>query len=100
MRISLLLTISVLAYLWGVSGAPQAVERRLYVTERSGISVYEIDHGHQFIRKIEIPNSGDYKGIGASPPLGRLYLTSHRGDELICLDLATDAVLWRKHLGQ
>jgi len=100
MRVSLILTASVLAYLWSASAAPQAVERRLYVTDRSGLSVYDIDHGHKLIRKIEIPNSGDYKGIGASPQLGRLYVTSHRGDELICLDLASDAVIWRKSLGK
>ena len=34
-----------------------------------------------------------------APQLGRLYVTSHRGDELICLDLATDAVLWRRNVG-
>jgi DNA-binding beta-propeller fold protein YncE len=76
-----------------------ARQRRLYVTNATGISVYDIDHGHAFLRKIEIPDSGDYKGIAASPQLGRLYVTSHRRDELICLDLATDAVLWRKNVG-
>ncbi len=74
-------------------------ERRLYVTNASGISVYDIDNGHALLRKIEIPDSGDYKGIAASPQLGRLYVTSHRRDELICLDLATDAVVWRKNVG-
>jgi DNA-binding beta-propeller fold protein YncE len=80
-------------------GAAAPRERRLYVTNASGISVYDIDQGHAFLRKIEIPDSGDYKGIAASPQLGRLYVTSHRRDELICLDLATDAVLWRKNVG-
>jgi len=69
------------------------------VTNASGISVYDIDRGHALLRTIEIPDSGDYKGIAASPQLGRLYVTSHKADELICLDLATDAVLWRKHVG-
>src|SRR5436190_11159529 len=76
-----------------------AVERRLYVTNRTGISVYDIDRGHALIRTIQIPDSGDYPGIAASPQLGRLYVTSHTRDELICLDLATDAVVWRKNLG-
>jgi DNA-binding beta-propeller fold protein YncE len=79
--------------------ATTALERRLYVTNASGISVYDIDHGHTLLRKIEIPDSGDYKGIAASPQLGRLYVTSHRRDELICLDLATDGVLWRRNVG-
>lgn len=83
----------------GRLGAAGPLERRLYVTDASGISVYDIDRGHARLRRIDIPDSGDYKGIAASPQLGRLYLTSHRRDELICLDLATDAVLWRKNVG-
>jgi DNA-binding beta-propeller fold protein YncE len=75
-------------------------QRLLYVADKtSGISVYDIDHGHKFIRKIEVPDSGDYKGIMVSPPLGRLYLTSYKRDELIAIDLATDKVVWRKKHG-
>src|SRR5262249_20447384 len=75
------------------------VERRLYVAEdRGGVSVYDIDRGHQFLRKIDVPNSGAYKGIAASASLGRLYLTSNAPDTLICLDLATDREIWRKTL--
>jgi DNA-binding beta-propeller fold protein YncE len=79
--------------------AAPPLERRLYVTEASGVSVYDIDNGHAFVRRIEIPASGAYKGIAASPRLGRLYVTSNRGDELVCLNLATDAVIWRKNVG-
>jgi DNA-binding beta-propeller fold protein YncE len=76
------------------------LERRLYVTDKTGISVYDIDRGHTLVRKIAIPDSGDYPGIAASPQLGRLYVTSHTRDELIAIDLATDAVVWRKTLGK
>jgi DNA-binding beta-propeller fold protein YncE len=82
----------------GAESAP-ALERRLYVTNASGISVYDIDNGHAFLRTIDIPDSGEYKGIAASPALGRLYVTSHRPDELICLDLATERIVWRKNVG-
>jgi DNA-binding beta-propeller fold protein YncE len=75
------------------TAAPPAIERRLYVTNKTGISVYDIDRGHAFIRKIDIPDSGDYPGIAASPQLEHLYVTSHTRDEVICLDLATDAVV-------
>jgi DNA-binding beta-propeller fold protein YncE len=79
---------------------PPPIERRLYVAEdRGGISVYDIDRGHQFVRTIAIPNSGVYKGIAASVSLGRLYVTSNRPDTLICLDLGTDQELWRRTLG-
>ena len=77
-----------------------SIERRLYVTDRSGISVYDIDHGHSLLRKIAIPDTGDYKGIAASPGLNKLYVTSYKQDDLVCLDLQTDAVLWRKKLGK
>jgi DNA-binding beta-propeller fold protein YncE len=83
------------------SARPSAVERRLYVTNASGdISVYDIDRGHSLLRRIAVPNGGDYKGIGASAQLGRLYVTSHKNDELIAIDLATDSIVWRKNLGK
>jgi len=80
-------------------GPAAPIERRLYITNDVGISVYDIDRGHALIRRIDVLNSGDYKGIAASVPLGRLYLTSHRLDELICVDLAGDQVVWRKSVG-
>ncbi|MBI3470180.1 MAG: YncE family protein [Candidatus Solibacter usitatus] len=76
------------------------LERRLYVTDKTGISVYDIDRGHQFLRKIDVPDTGAYKGIAASVPLGRLYLTSNTKDDLVCLDLGTDQILWRKKHGK
>jgi DNA-binding beta-propeller fold protein YncE len=76
------------------------LERLLYVTDKSGISVYEIDNGHKLRRRIEIPDSGAYKGISVSVPLGRLYVTSNVKDDLICMDLYTDKILWRKNLGK
>jgi DNA-binding beta-propeller fold protein YncE len=78
----------------------KGLERRLYVTDPSGISVYNIDHDHKLLRKIDVPNSGDYKGIAASPQLGKLYVTSYKQDELICLDLKTEEVDWRKQVGK
>jgi DNA-binding beta-propeller fold protein YncE len=74
-------------------------ERRLYVTDKTGISIYDIDHGHKLLHRIDIPDSGNYKGIAASAPLGRLYVTSANRDELICVDLKTEKVLWRRHWG-
>ena len=73
------------------------VERLLYVTNRSGISVYDINDGHTLLRKIELPDTGDYKGISASVSLGKLYVTSYLKDELVCMDLATDTIDWRRH---
>jgi len=47
-----------------------------------------------------LPGTGDYKGIAASPQLGKLYVTSYKDDQLICLDLRSDAVLWKKKYGK
>src|SRR5439155_26722659 len=35
--------------------AAGSLERRLYVTDRTGISVYDIDNGHTLVRKIDLP---------------------------------------------
>jgi DNA-binding beta-propeller fold protein YncE len=100
--------LSVVAFLAGawLSAVPKSkvpathhVERKLYVTDKSGISVYDIDHGHKLLHRIDVPDSGDYKGIAASAPLGKLYVTSYKKDDLICLDLKTEKIVWRKHLG-
>jgi len=48
--LALLLTIS------GVMPA-LAIDRRLYVTDKTGISVYDIDNGHKLVRKISIPGT-------------------------------------------
>jgi hypothetical protein len=93
-------TMSLTMQLAGADNTTQGPrQRRLYVTDRTGISVYDIDHGHSLLRKIDVPESGDYKGIAASVQLGKLYVTSYKKDELICIDLQTEKVEWRKHLG-
>jgi DNA-binding beta-propeller fold protein YncE len=76
------------------------MERLLYVTNNTGISIYDINDSHKLLRKIDVPDSGGYKGISASPQLGKLYVTSNRGDELIAIDLGTDAIVWRKKYGK
>ncbi len=73
------------------------VERLLYVTNKSGIGIYDINSNHKLLRTIEIPDTAEYKGISASVSLGKLYLTSNLNDELLCIDLATDKVDWRRH---
>lgn len=73
------------------------MERLLYVTNKTGISVYDINDSHQLLRSIEVPETAEYKGISASPQLGKLYLTSNLKDELVCIDLASEKIVWRKH---
>src|SRR5687768_12161151 len=77
------------------------VEKRLYVADpRGGLVVYDQGRGHQRLRRIELPGSGDYRGIAVDVPGARLYLTSHLRDEVICLNLLSDEVIWRKSFGK
>jgi DNA-binding beta-propeller fold protein YncE len=73
------------------------VERLLYVANKSGLSVYDINDSHKLLRSIDVPDTANYKGISASVPLGKLYLTSNLKDELVAIELATEKVAWRKH---
>jgi DNA-binding beta-propeller fold protein YncE len=61
-----------------------------------GVMIFDIDHDHQFVRRIDIPSCKEgVRGVNACAATGRLYITTsaHR---LICLDLKTDKVLWEK----
>ena len=79
--------------------APPSLERRLYVAHKSRLTVYDIDAGHGRIKKIELPGTRRFKGIGVSVPLERLFLTSNLRDELIAFDLVTEEILWRRQYG-
>ncbi len=73
------------------------IERLLYITDKTGVSIYDINDGHKLLRSFDVPDTAAYKGISASVSLGKLYLTSNLKDELVCIDLATDKVDWRRH---
>ena len=73
------------------------LERLLYITGKTGVSIYDINDNHKLLRKFDVPDTADYKGISASVSLGKLYLTSNLKDELVCIDLATDKIDWRRH---
>ncbi len=93
----------------GDSASAKAVRHLLYVSEPgirddlqyggAGILVFDIDHDHRFVRRIETPASRvakpeNVKGICASAATGRLYLSTL--SKLYCMDLKTDATLWEK----
>jgi DNA-binding beta-propeller fold protein YncE len=65
-----------------------------------GLLVFDIDHSHQFVRRIAakgVDETGkplNVKGICASASTGRLYVSSLRF--LTCFDLANDAILWER----
>ncbi|WOK08419.1 YncE family protein [Imperialibacter roseus] len=71
------------------------VERLLYVAQDQGfVYVYDINNGHKFLRKFEVPGTGEFKGISADPIRGKLYLSSYVGDQFVCVDLKTEKVDW------
>src|SRR3954447_26364303 len=59
----------------------------------AGLLVFDIDHGHKFVQRIETPHSrakapDNIKGVCASATTGRLYFTTPV--KLYCLDLVTE----------
>jgi DNA-binding beta-propeller fold protein YncE len=73
------------------------LERLLYVTDRSGISVYDINDSHKFLGKIDVPETGGYYGIAASPQVGQIYLSSNVKRDMVALDIATEKIVWRNN---
>jgi DNA-binding beta-propeller fold protein YncE len=93
--------------------APSPSERRLlYVASPGirnyvewggkGVLVYDIDHGHAFVKRIPSPFDDpggkveNIKGVCASAATRRLYLTSLT--RLACIDLVTERPLWVESL--
>jgi DNA-binding beta-propeller fold protein YncE len=65
----------------------------------AGILVFDIDHDHRFVKRIETPHSrakapDNMKGVCASAATGRLYFTTP--SKLYCFDLLTEQTLWEK----
>ena len=65
-----------------------------------GVLVFDIDHGHKFVRRIQSAGFTDQgkpinvKGICASVSLRRLYVSTI--ESLISFDLTNDAIVWEK----
>lgn len=67
-----------------------------------GVLVFDIDRGHEFVKRISLDGYGvddegkvlNVKGVCANARTGRLYVSTL--EQLICIDLATDDVLWQR----
>jgi DNA-binding beta-propeller fold protein YncE len=67
-----------------------------------GVLVFDIDDGHRFVKRISLKGHGvdksgkvlNVKGICANAQAGRLYVSTLQ--QLLCIDLTTDTVLWEK----
>src|SRR5215475_15961358 len=65
----------------------------------AGILVFDIDHGHKFVKRIQTPASREekpdnIKGVCACAATKRLYFTTR--SKLYCLDLVSEKTLWVK----
>jgi DNA-binding beta-propeller fold protein YncE len=106
-----ILAIAVLGLgLFGSTSARAEAHRYLYVAEPGirnyleygghGVIVFDIDHGHRFVKRIPTKGIGpdgkpdNVKGICASALTKRLYVSTIR--TLTCIDLVTDKVLWER----
>jgi YVTN family beta-propeller protein len=65
-----------------------------------GVLVYDMDHGHRFVRRIptfDVPAGEEpenVKGIAACAKTARLYVTTHK--RLAAFDLLTDRLVWSR----
>ena len=105
-----LLSFSAFALVLRAADAKPADGRYLYVASPGvrdyleygghGVLVFDIDHGHRFVRRIKsagVDATGkpiNVKGICASAATQRLYVSSLTS--LFCFDLLTDKILWEK----
>lgn len=67
----------------------------------AGILVFDIDHGHQFVKRIVTPASREeqpdnIKGVCADAASHRLYFTTR--SKLYCVDLISEETLWVRAL--
>jgi DNA-binding beta-propeller fold protein YncE len=109
--IPLALAVMLLTQLSPSASAQEKATRLLYVAEPGvrnyleygghGLLVFDIDHGHRFLRRIKTagidPKTGqpeNVKGVCASGRTGRIYVSTIR--TLSCLDLRTEKILWEK----
>jgi len=62
----------------------------------TGLLIYDIDSGHKFVRRIEVPSfKGGVRGVCANAITKRLYVST-TSKTLVCIDLLTDKVIWEK----
>ncbi len=97
---------------WGASVQAESLDGRyLYVAAPgirndlqyggAGILIFDVDHGHKFVRRIETPASREakpdnIKGVCANVVTKKLYFTTTK--KLYCVDLRTEKTLWEKAL--
>jgi DNA-binding beta-propeller fold protein YncE len=84
------------------SAVPTSQTRFIYAAQADGIiQVYDMDHSHQLVRRIEAFSCcADVRGAAAAAPTHRLYVMYNRENQghVVALDLLNDQVVWDKIL--
>ena len=82
-------------------GVP-GTHRYEYVFPDRAIVIYDIDHRHQLVERVSIPEAHGFRGIAVSPKTGMLYMsvggnggTSGTGS-LIAYNLRRDRIVWER----
>ena len=78
---TLVATIAAASVAVGIASGDASSDRLLhleYVVTDNQITVYDIDHGNQFVRTLPLPNLGPTNGVVASPKTARLYVVLRR----------------------
>lgn len=98
--------IAILLWMAGPSFGRSQAGRYLYLStpdaaqeegrSGSGILIFDIDNGHKFVRRIDVPNFKEgLRGFAGSVKTHRVYYsTSNR--RLGCFDLETEKIVWEK----
>ena len=105
MHTRLLLLLALLSFVPPAPAAPAAVKRYLYLStpdgaqptggSDKGILVFDIDDGHRFVRRIEVPFKEGLRGFCGSVKNHAVYYSS-TSRRMGAFDVETEKILWEK----
>ncbi len=71
-----------------------------YVFPDGEMYVYDMDHGHTLVQRINLPTTAGVRGVVASPATHMLYVSygsdSGAGGSLLKYDLLAQSIIWQK----
>jgi DNA-binding beta-propeller fold protein YncE len=84
------------------SARSTAIRHYEYVFPNGEMVVYDIDHGHRLVQRVELPDAHTIRGVAVDPKTRLLYV-SYGGDgdgngngSMLKYDLLRDRILWQK----
>lgn len=85
-----------------VASAGSAIRHYEYVFPNGEMVVYDIDHSHRLVQRVELPDAHTIRGVAVDPKTHLLYV-SYGGDgdgngngSMLKYDLLRDRILWEK----